>query len=845
MLNQKEVSALYFDSSRFADLRVQIRLKLRETQQFGNGTTCLATLPLIEAYLPMLLAIERCHSVLLSESPLLPNLLSRFPPLFHGLGDFDLLTNRLIGKEQHVQFCLPVELTLVLFFLGQLHVIYAEAQVEEATRCHSSPAMQSAEQAWKHAERFFRWSTSYSSQTLAEREPNDSLKGPLRHFFNAVTRQATILSQMCAIHRLLTHVTGLALTEEKAERRLALELLTIRAIGPVFNDEQQPNGPLDGEEAEYVAQEIEEAVAANVKAVIARAEANCPSVSEVSKPVKLDEVSPLASSLPPQQAAATDNEPSKDQLGVVATTSPSDGNLLSRTTALTPGPLRKRPSSASHESSGWVTMTFGGKTLHFEKAAALPTAHPLVRELMEIDASQQNVVLKDGYLPGGTSRRSKPRPASSPCYLSSKPTHSREQDGNTKMWTPMRAPCALCERRFTRASLPGVVVMKRIYDLRRQWGVAVQDSKKMSVPSSMYATANVCLLCQELLSFEEDGAAEVLPDGKRWTRRQLQIRRAQSEGSNITAATASKGQEVDEIAVMIHDSILCQWHQQPATRADDNHLQDLAVNKRASQSSTVCSMEARNALLPDSNRCSHTKYEFQPWWEVDLANYVVVHSVHVYLRPEVSHLYTASNPHRPTGEPYPLHLSVSMKTGVGRDCDDILASCVSSSSVQEPTGPLIEWLAPPSTRGRFVRLQCQNRAILHIERVHVFVAKPPSSSLAGDSGSKRVNVRQKLQRAALCASVIASTASPATRSHRVAVEAESLSTKDKRLRKSSSHKAPRNVESAKPFVAAAYFDPERAEKRRVSRLYAKFKSLLDARTKYVAPEHDEDGEGEQ
>ncbi|RLN73627.1 hypothetical protein BBJ28_00004928 [Nothophytophthora sp. Chile5] len=781
----KEVSALYFDSSRFADLRIQIRLKLRETQQSGNGATCLAALPLIEAYLPMLLAIERCHSAFLSESPLLPDLLSHFPPFLHGLGDFDLLADRLIGKEQRAQFCLPVELTLVLFFLSQLHVIYAEAQVEEAIRCHSFPAMQSAEQAWKHAERFFRW--------------------------------------------------------------LALKLLAVRAIGPVFSDERQPNGPLDGEGAKYVAQEFEEVVAANVKAVIARAESNCPSISEVSKPAKLNEVSPLASSPPPQQAATTDNEPSNDQLGAVATTSASDDDLPSRTTALMPGPLRKRPSSASHESSGWVTMTFGGKTLHFEKAVALPTAHPLVRESVEVDASRQNVDFKDDHLPGEISRRSKPRPASSPCYLSSKPTHPREQDGNTKMWTPMRAPCALCERRFMRASLPGVVVMKRIYDLRRQWGVAVQDSKKLSVPSSMYATANVCLLCQELLSFEEDGAAEVLPDGKRWTRRQLQIRRAQSEGSNITATTASKAQEAEEIALMIHDSILCQWHQQPATRAAGSHLQDLAVNKRARQSSTVCSMEARNALLPDSSRCSHTKHEFQPWWEVDLANYVVVHSVHVYLRPEVSHLYTASasNRHRPAVEPYPLHLSVSMKTGVGRDCDDILASCVSSSSVQEPTGSFIEWLAPPSTRGRFVRLQCENRAVLHIERVHVFVTKPPSSSLVGDPGSRRVNVRQKLQRAAFCASLITSTASPATGSHCAAVEAEAFSTKDKRLRKSSSHKAPRNVESAKPFVAAAYFDPERAEKRRVSRLYAKFKSLLDARTKYVAPEHNEDAEGKQ
>ncbi|EGZ20118.1 hypothetical protein PHYSODRAFT_496217 [Phytophthora sojae] len=196
------------------------------------------------------------------------------------------------------------------------------------------------------------------------------------------------------------------------------------------------------------------------------------------------------------------------------------------------------------------------------------------------------------------------------------------------MWAPTRAPCALCERRFMRSSLPGVVLMKRIYDLRRKWGV-IQDSKKHNAASALYATANVCVFYAE-------------------------------------------------VARMIHDSILCRWHQQLSSRTEDSNLQDIAVKKRVRQSSTVCSMKAQNALDPDTNRSAHTKEEFQPWWEIDLANYVEVHSVKVYLRDEVSHLYAAArglaaNPGRHTTGVYPLHISVSMKTGVGRDCDDIIA----------------------------------------------------------------------------------------------------------------------------------------------------------------------------
>ncbi|KAL4102814.1 hypothetical protein PRIC1_006556 [Phytophthora ramorum] len=414
------------------------------------------------------------------------------------------------------------------------------------------------------------------------------------------------------------------------------------------------------------------------------------------------------------------------------------------------------------------------------------------------------------------------------------------------MWGRTRAPCALCERRFMRASLPGVVVMKRIYDLRRKWGV-IQDSKKFNAPSALYSTATVCILCQEILTFEETKKSSASADSKQ----QLH---------DLLDPSASVGASEDKdagVARMIHDSIMHYWHQQPPARTEDNNLQDITSNKRVRQSSTVCSMTAQNALHADTNRSAHTKEEFQPWWEIDLANYVEVHSVKVYLRDEVSHLYAAArglaaNPSRHTPGVYPLHLSVSMRTGVGRDCDDIVASCVSSLCVTEKMGPLIEWLAPHTSRGRFVRIQCQGRAILHIERVQVYVAKP-QATVPNDPHVRRQHFRQKFQRAAFCASVIATTASPVAELSRVAVDAEP--TPKRRLSTPSARTSSRkgsqitksSTQNGSQLASAPCFDPERTEQRRVSRLYARFKSLLDARAKYVAPEvaTDEEGNGEE
>ncbi|KAG7390440.1 hypothetical protein PHYPSEUDO_007963 [Phytophthora pseudosyringae] len=973
---EKRISKVYFASFRFADLRMQIRLKLKElplnsrSSGSDNPAVYWDILELFDEYLPLLLSIQRYHSAKDPDSTTELYLLTIFPPLLYGFGELNLLSDRLVGKQLRAPFCLPVELALVLYAMGQLYALHAESQISQGgdtLTVGSWPRMQHAEISWQSAESFYRWASAYSCRVKEGMDSSDSVTRPIWRFFEAMATQSLTLSRMSSTHRLSTHISGLSLTEMRPEqlsriasvcarRALTLvreasaqpsdltesrfsqqlkwclsayeirwmavyyqcelaiyrldanpatssqqqdssfsqfaheiqlkhntqliealdekktllsecrgrfgttwafqmldksagaELLSIREMGPVFGEEERfLDAGVEEEESKYASPFLVEVIAANVQEVVLQAkekgpEADLSSESEtilIKKPQKR-ETKGLTQCHTVTTPAIRDHATARPE-----SRSEPGKRHQQVTSSSHSGQVKTRPASATPQGSGWVTMSYGGKLLHFERSVE-PPPHANQSEAgrhQNADSVQEE---HPTAINCETVRRSKPRPSSSPCYLSSKKAPKPQpQLEDTNMWAPTRASCALCERRFVRSSLPGVVVMKRVYDLRRKWGV-LQDSKKFNAPSVLYGTANVCLLCQEILAHEESRHLSKPLDSKA---PQLTGPVGSSADSVVVPSTVGNSSDKDEeVARMIHQSILYRWHQQPPTRAEDVNLEDIATNKRVRQSSTVCSMKAQHALDPDTNRTAHTKEEFQPWWEIDLANYVEVHSVKVYLRDEVSHLYAAgrglaANPSRRTTGVYPLHLSISMKTGVGRDCDDIVASSVSSLCVTDTMGPPIEWGAPQKSRGRFVRIQCQGRAVLHIEHVHVYVAKPPQK-VTVDPTLRRQHVRQKLQRAAFCASVIATTSTvpTAAESNPVVVTAEAvprrrLSTLAVRTsRRRSSLTMRSKAEREPPLASALFFDPERAEKKRVSRLYARFKSLLDARAKYAAPE---------
>lgn len=573
--------------------------------------------------------------------------------------------------------------------------------------------------------------------------------------------------------------------------------------------------------------------------------------------------------------------------------------------------LNKRPSSAqlpakstSHvnpqQDTGWVKMTVGGKTLHFENASSLSYGGGSLpsgggpSQLNHSPGKRRNAVPmaiadEDTVDTGGRMRfsaldqygRLKARPASSPSYLSTKKdkssttrTHDEHPHGHkTQMWAPTRGQCALCERRYMRNHLTGVVVMKRIFDLRRTWGMIIQDSKKFYAASALYAKAQVCLMCQEILLHEDERSLQAFesePPQK-------------STATDLTKQQQQQEQSLDEIGRMIYDSIMHKWSQQPPQ--DEGHLEDVALNKRARQSSTIFGMDARNAVQPDTIRCAHTREELQPWWEVDLANYHVIHSVKIWLREEISHLYNGNGIAsggttadgragvqrktllRPMHPPlrhlgmFPLHISVSMKTGVGRDLDDILSSCVSSHCVEEKAMPPIVWHAPPNSRGRFVRIQAEGQAILHIEKVHVFIASATQQQQKlHDSKVRKESLRQQLKKAAFRASIVVNpankrgdlTVSAPEHFHHGAIPAHQSHAKSRSSNlstPSSRQPTPGSLATAAAQVhphslVSTFLEPEQAEKKRISRLYSRFKSLLDARSKYMMDELDHERDSE-
>lgn len=599
-----------------------------------------------------------------------------------------------------------------------------------------------------------------------------------------------------------------AYTEER-DKVVAL-MLPIRLVpGSVLEDEVMDNQDTTGDESS----ELLASITANVRSAIEHDQrdgySTCSSQSNA-----------LATIHPPAMK-------SQEILNALDRNDPMNNNSSShaRHPSLAIGPTTARPSSAS------ATVTGSWRSADKSSAAAATNA-----TVSSAQPDSTKKVFLDNSLQASASTRLLQRPASSPCYLSSSSSSSSSIVQQSKTcpnpaplapshgWVPMRAACALCERRTMRANLPGVVVMKRIFNLRRKWGMVLQDTKKFSAASALYARAHVCAMCNDILQHEETVAAA---------------------NPAMDTESESKPPLDDPVGQLILQSILYQWHTQPPPSTSDL-LVDAALNQRARQSSTRIGHDARFAVQSDSIRCAQTQTELQPWWEVDLGNYVVVHTVKIWLRDDryVDHTNAAGGNSRGSmaslsiaaasargsqqqqvdskslSNAYPLHVAISMKTGVGRDLDDVITSSVTSSCITEQVVQPITWTAPPNARGRFVRIQSEKRTTLQIERVQVLMAQPNLSLLLPDQLSTQR--RQLMKRAAFRASMM--------------VKRMPTTEKPKDRGSPKSHHAmyPKQMQGHEPPVLASTFlNPEQAETRRLSRLYARFRGLLDARSKYV------------
>ncbi|KAG9398830.1 hypothetical protein AC1031_014148 [Aphanomyces cochlioides] len=184
---------------------------------------------------------------------------------------------------------------------------------------------------------------------------------------------------------------------------------------------------------------------------------------------------------------------------------------------------------------------------------------------------------------------------------------------NRNMAITKRKCCGLCERAFPMANLEGVVLMKRILDLRAQWGLHTIDSPKCSPASYLYHNVRVCALCNDILYGGNTNKKAHLPhlESSRNIREHVKHqRRISLLLHKPTAETSMK----DEIGYMIHQSILndALLLHEPA-----NAHKYMDVTRRrgvtASQSSVLLLGVASNAINSMSRRGIHTQEEQGKW----------------------------------------------------------------------------------------------------------------------------------------------------------------------------------------------------------------------------------------
>lgn len=236
---QHSTSVFFFDSSEFARLRTQvrsedrfcaevgllmalwwqIRLKLTEIpsihQTRRSASTYSDALELLSEYLPYLLALMQFQSPDNRRQPQqhMKQPLdaavetTSFPPLFYGFDSIDLSTDRLVGREQRTDLTVMVDLVLTLFTLAQMQALYAEAQVEQATRLQNSGLLQIGEAAWQDARRLFDRASAFANHAQSELlQQGTSLLGTVLNFFGTMVIKARVLGYACSIHSMSSRI---------------------------------------------------------------------------------------------------------------------------------------------------------------------------------------------------------------------------------------------------------------------------------------------------------------------------------------------------------------------------------------------------------------------------------------------------------------------------------------------------------------------------------------------------------------------------------------------------------------------------------------------------------------
>lgn len=174
-------------------------------------------LELLTEYLPYLLALrqsanEAHHKYQELQDGSTQGVMEQlmvFPPLFYGFSSMNLSSDRLIGREQRIQYTLVMDLVLTLLAMAQMHALYAEAQVEQAVKLQNGNLLHISESSWQDARQLFNRASAIAKTALSQLSRSSDaslLLGSVLKFLSGVAVKAQVLGHMCALHRTSTRV---------------------------------------------------------------------------------------------------------------------------------------------------------------------------------------------------------------------------------------------------------------------------------------------------------------------------------------------------------------------------------------------------------------------------------------------------------------------------------------------------------------------------------------------------------------------------------------------------------------------------------------------------------------
>lgn len=193
-------------------------MKLTETplihQTRRNASAYTQALESLTKYVPYLLALRQFantdhHQERQDDSTRdVIERLDVFPPLFYGFSSMNLSSDRLIGREQRIQYTLAVDLMLTLLAMAQMHALYAEAQAEQAVKLQNGGLLQIADSSWQDAHQLFKQASAVAKNAMNQfaNSIDTLLLGSILKFMSGIAVKATVLGQMCALHRISTRV---------------------------------------------------------------------------------------------------------------------------------------------------------------------------------------------------------------------------------------------------------------------------------------------------------------------------------------------------------------------------------------------------------------------------------------------------------------------------------------------------------------------------------------------------------------------------------------------------------------------------------------------------------------